>query len=63
MLNHDFLECVSDFYGSFSVDELSERLGVSTIELLEYLEDLLDDNYDSLSDEMSYSEETDEEED
>jgi predicted ArsR family transcriptional regulator len=63
MLNLEFLESLSDFYGSFSVDELAERLGVSTVELLEYLEDLLDESYDSLSEEMGYSEETDEEED
>ena len=59
----EFIESVADFYGGFTVDELAERLGVTTFELFEYFDGLLDENYDDLSEEMEYNNEgeTDEE--
>lgn len=60
----DFLEAFADFYGSWSLDEVADRLGVSTVDLVTYIDGLIDDNYDDLSEEMSYNEEEqDEEED
>lgn len=57
MLSEVFLEACADFYGSFTVDELAERLGVPTVELLVEVEHLIDDNSDALEEEMSIEEE------
>jgi hypothetical protein len=59
----EFLEAFADFYGEFSLDEVADRLGLPTIELVEYFEDLVDENSDDISEEMSYNELKDEEDD
>ena len=53
-MEQNFLDYAADFYGPFSVDEFAERLGISTPELMEYLCDLLDENYDDIAEEMRY---------
>ncbi len=54
MLDIEFLESVADFYGSVSVDEFVERLGVSTTDLMEIVEDLIFNNLDTITEEMEY---------
>ncbi len=58
MLSDDFLDHVADFYGDFTVDQLAERLGLTTTELMEELEPLIDDNLFDLMEEMGYEEVT-----
>ena len=59
-----FIDCMADYYGEYTVDELAERLNLSTIELLEFVSDPIDENFDALAEEMEYNKETaDEEED
>ena len=60
MLDGEFLEHVADFYGGVSVDELAERLDVSTAELMEELEALIDANLDLIMEEMEYLPDEDE---
>jgi ribosome assembly protein YihI (activator of Der GTPase) len=52
MLDIEFLEQVADYYGSFSLDEFAERLGVSSVDVVMYVEDLLDRNLDVVKEEM-----------
>jgi len=54
-MEQNFIDYAADFYGPFSVDEFAERLGVATSELMEYLFDLIDENYDAISEEMGYN--------
>jgi hypothetical protein len=60
MLDIEFLEQVADYYGSFSLDEFAERLGVSSVELLEEIEHLVEDSEDALREEMGMESEEDE---
>jgi hypothetical protein len=63
MLNDEFLQAFADFYGSFTLDELAERFGTTTLELVIDVEDLIDDNLDTFTEEMNYDyEEEDDEE-
>jgi predicted ArsR family transcriptional regulator len=55
-MDTEVLQIVADFYGGFTVDELAERLGVPTVEMIDYLEDLVDENFDALAEEMEYEE-------
>ena len=59
MLTNEFLEAFADYYGEFTLDELSDRLGVTPFELIAYAEDLIDENYDDFAEEMEYNEEQD----
>ncbi len=54
MLDVEFFDHMADFYGSQSLDELAERLGVPSEELLEELETLIDRNLDAIKEEMGY---------
>lgn len=63
MVTNEFLEAFADFYGDHTLDELADRLGVSSYELAAFAEDLIDDNFDDISEEMEYNSETDEEDD
>lgn len=57
MLTSEFLEAFADFYGESTLDEMADRLGVNTFELVAYAEYLIDENYDDFVEEMEYNEE------
>lgn len=61
MFSDAFLEAFSDFYGSFTLDEIAEQLGVPTVQLVSEFEILIDDNLDFVEEEMGYKEETQDE--
>jgi hypothetical protein len=56
------LEYIADFYGDSTLDEFSDRLGITTFEMIEYLSDLIDDNIDDLEEEMLYNKDVNDEE-
>lgn len=56
MFSDAFLEAFSDFYGSFTLDEIAEQFGVPTVQLVSEFEILIDDNLDLIEEEMSYEE-------
>lgn len=63
MLDEELLEHVADFYGSFTLDELAERLGLETVEVIYELEYWIEQRLDGLEEEMGYSYNIDEDED
>jgi hypothetical protein len=62
MRNYALLDAFADFYGDYAFDEIADRLGVTTAELAGYFEDLVEDNFDALNEEMLYEEESEDEE-
>lgn len=56
-MTSEFLEVFADFYGDTTLDELSIMFGVRPAELAAYMEDLIDDNFDELAEEMEYIDE------
>jgi hypothetical protein len=59
MVTNEFLEVSADFYGSWTLDEIADRFNTTTVELMEYLADFLDEKYDDITEEILYT--TDEE--
>lgn len=62
MFSTEFLKAFADFYGSFSLDEIAERLGLDTVDVVEYFDDEIDNNLDFFQEEMGYIDEEDEDE-
>jgi ribosome assembly protein YihI (activator of Der GTPase) len=56
-------EMFADFYGSFSLDEVAERLDMTTTELVEYFWDEIDQTSDALAEEMGINDDDENEED
>jgi len=56
MFSETFLEAFADFYGSFTLDEIAERLGLPVVEIAAELEYYIDQNLDLLEEEMSIDE-------
>ena len=57
MLSEVFLEAFADFYGSFTLDEIAQRLDLPVVELVAELDYHIDQNLDFIEEEMSYDDE------